>query len=59
MKTLLSILFLASFAASASAQVQECVDQPIYEGDCPIFTDEDCKEQGKRYRVACKFFANM
>ena len=59
MKTLLSILLLASIAASASAQVDECVDQPIYEGDCPVFTDEDCTEEGKRYRVACKFIAKM
>lgn len=50
-----SILLLAALAASATAQVMPCEDQPIYDGDCPVFTDEDCTEEGKRYRVACEF----
>ena len=49
-----SLLFIAAFVASASAQEVPCVDQPIYDGDCPVFTDEDCTEEGKRYRVACE-----
>ena len=50
-----SILLLAALAAAASAQILPCEDQPIYGGDCPVFTDEDCTEEGKRYRVACKY----
>ena len=51
-----SILLLAALAASATAQdPPPCEDQPIYDGDCPVFTDEDCTEEGKRYRVACEF----
>merc|ERR1712038_1544054 len=54
-----SLLFIAAFVASASAQEVPCVDQPIYDGDCPVFTDEDCTEEGKRYRVACNCHAYM
>lgn len=54
-----SILFVAAFVASASAQQPVCEDQPLYEGDCPQFTDEDCSEEGKRYRVACELNENI
>merc|ERR1719414_465354 len=54
-----SILLLAALAAAASSQILPCEDQPIYGGDCPVFTDEDCTEEGKRYRVACNCHAYM
>ena len=54
MKSALSILLSAALVASVSAQAGECEDQPVYGGDCPVFSDDDCTEEGKRYRVACK-----
>ena len=50
-----ALFLIAALVASASAQVDVCEDQPIYDGDdCTVFTDEDCTEEGKRYRVACE-----
>merc|ERR1712117_301210 len=55
-----SILLLAALAATATAQdPPPCEDQPIYDGDCAVFTGEDCTEEGKRYRVACNCHAYM